>query len=145
MPMRHVEFCTYQGCSTRTREGKPYCIDHIMCHDYPRQIVAILEQHRAELDDIESGSAPVNVKGHIALDVIKFLMEVQSATIERIARERGYSHAVSEKIVVALAGAGVVTTGRTGRGSMFAQLVIDDGAEEPGDQSSSNPDHRATG
>jgi hypothetical protein len=94
-----------------------------MLHEYPQQIVATLEQHKLELAAIANGE-PVGIKGPIATDVLKFLAEVGTATIERIARERGYSHTVSERIVDALAGSLLVETGRTARGSLYAKFII---------------------
>lgn len=122
MPCRYVEFCTQPGCFAKTREGKPYCIDHILEQDYPRKIQAAIALRDEELAGIAKGER-VEVTGAIALEVLAYLMEIRSATVERIARERGYTHSVSLQIVEALAGAGLVKTGHTTRGSIYAQFL----------------------
>jgi hypothetical protein len=119
---RYVESCTYLGCFAKTREGKPFCIDHVLHHPYAMKIIADIEARELELAGIADGQ-PVNVEGPLALDVLAYLREVCSATVERIARERGYTHTAAERIVEALAGRDLVKTGRTTRGSVFAQYT----------------------
>lgn len=126
MPNRYVESCTYPGCFAATREGKPYCIEHIMQHDYPRKIQEMIAEREAEVRRIAQAppdEQPVDVRGYAAQEVLGFLRDVGSATVERIARERGYSHAVSARIVSALAAAGLVEEKTTARGSVFAKYV----------------------
>jgi predicted transcriptional regulator len=102
------------------REGKPYCSLHVLDHPYIRSLAAEIAARESEIAAIEAGNV-VDVHSGLAREVLALIRETGGATVERVARERGVSHAVSHAVIIALAGVGLIVTRQTTRGAIMAQ------------------------
>lgn len=116
--------CHSSGCSHTTREGKPYCPDHVGQHPYVQEILSALEERRAEDDKVRArGARAVNLKGLTAKEILLHLTLHGSRTIERLSRELQIDNEVLLGYVRALVKRGVIDLGRTNRGSTVVKLV----------------------
>ena len=116
------------GCLKTTREGKPFCPDHVEQHAYVQGILGMLADREAEEARVrDQGADAVDPEGLTARELILHLTLHGARTVERLSREmqldgpalQGYVHALVERNVVEL--------GRTNRGSTVVKLL----EEEP--------------
>ena len=90
-----------------------------------------------------SGPDGVAVDGLIAREVLSFLHESTSASVERIARERGLTHEVTDAIVRAFITAGTVGFSFTRRGAMVVWFQASGPPTRPDVSGDHPPDHAA--
>jgi predicted HTH transcriptional regulator len=116
--------CHAPSCSKTTREGKPFCPDHVERHDYVQGILEILEARRAEEDRVRKvGSGAVDPRGLTAQELMLHLSQHGSRTVERLSREFQLEAPVMRNYVQALLEKGLVQIGRTTRGSTIVRLA----------------------
>lgn len=116
--------CDVPHCTETTRDGKPFCPDHVDQHPYVRDLLDRL----AERDDQDE---KVSKRGHRAVDMdsitvreILLHLELHGArTLERLVRELNLDEAVLNPYLRALAKRGLVTFGKTRRGSTLLRLA----------------------
>jgi len=109
-----------------TREGKPYCPEHIELHPYVGEVLDQLAAIDAEEHRIKRlGIAGVDLQGVLAKEaMIKLVCDYGgSGTVERISGELRRHPLVVSLIFVRLAKCGVVTIRRTKRGSIVVAVV----------------------
>jgi len=113
-------------CNKLTREGKPYCTDHVLQHPYIKQMLEKYEQMDQELF---LAYRRRGVKGQITAtsnnikDLVMHLSLYGPRTIERICRELNWPPKVANYFVGWLRARGAVTLSRTKRGSRLVTLV----------------------
>lgn len=116
--------CEHSGCLKTTREGKPYCPDHVERHAYVQSILAILAEREAETARVrKKGPSAVDPSGLTASELMLHLSLHGSRTVERLSREFQLESAVIHNYVTALKGQGKVVLGRTTRGSTVVRLT----------------------
>ncbi|MGE0707640.1 MAG: hypothetical protein AB7N76_08235 [Planctomycetota bacterium] len=109
-------------CGQTTREGKPFCSEHVEQHGYVREILTILANKEAEEERVRlEGPQAVDPAGLTAQELLLHLRLNGSRTIERLSRELQLGPAVVSRYVDALVEHGEVSTGRTTRGSVVVQ------------------------
>lgn len=80
--------CDQAGCSQATREGKPYCSDHVEELPYVLQVQARIEAREAELAAVSKrGARAVDVHGIVAREVLCSLWIHGERSVARLARE----------------------------------------------------------
>ena len=118
-----TRFCEAPGCTHTTREGKPYCPDHVEQHPYVQDILFTLAEREAEEDRVRStGAGAVDPQGLTARELVLHLSLHGARTVERLSRELQLDSKVVEGYVHAMVGRGVVALGRTNRGSTVVRL-----------------------
>ena len=116
--------CHHKGCAQTTREGKPYCPDHVESHDYVQGILAIIHRREAEEDRVrKEGPGAVDPEGLTAQELVLHLSLHGSRTVERLSREFQLEAPVMHNYVDALCTRGLVVLGRTTRGSTVVRLA----------------------
>ena len=116
--------CGSSGCLHSTREGKPYCPDHVKEHPYVQGILSTLQDVHAEREKVrERGARAVDLKGLTTKELLLHLTLNGARTIERLARELQLDSVVLNGYVRALVKQGVVDLGRTNRGSTVVKLA----------------------
>lgn len=118
--------CAVPGCKNTTRESKPFCPDHVEEHPYVAGIVAELDAREEEIALVEKdGAIGVRLAGTVVDDLLRHLDEIGARTVQRLHRERMFKTnvAVTTIYVEAMAEAGLVTLGRTKRGSVVVHPV----------------------
>jgi hypothetical protein len=115
--------CQHAVCEQTTREGKPYCPDHVESHPYVRDILDTLAARHAEEDAVRTvGAEAVNLSGLTARELLLHLSLHGARTVERLSRELQLDSQVLKGYVSALVGDGRVELGRTHRGSTIVKL-----------------------
>lgn len=123
--------CRHETCEQVTREGKPYCPEHVDAHPYVRNLLAALDARHAEEERVRrGGSMEVDMDGITAREVVLHLSLHGARTVERISRElqidadivRGYVEALDER--------DMIMQSTTNRGSTVVKLRDPEGALE---------------
>jgi len=116
--------CERRGCFKTTREGKPYCPDHVQDHEYVKNILSILAEREAEEGRVRAkGPVAVDTTGLTATELLLHLTLHGSRTVERLSREFQLENTVMRNYVDALQTQGTVVLGRTTRGSTVVRLA----------------------
>lgn len=116
--------CKISGCLNSTREGKPFCPDHVERHDYVQGILEILARREAEEERVRhKGASAVDPHGLTAQELILHLSQHGSRTVERLSREFQLESQVMRDYVDALLERGLLQIGRTARGSTIVRLT----------------------
>ncbi|MDC3379430.1 hypothetical protein OAX78_04020 [Planctomycetota bacterium] len=116
--------CAARRCAATTREGKPYCPDHVESHPYVQNILSILAEREAEEETVrQRGPRAVDPHGLTAKELVLHLSLHGARTVERLSRELQLDTKVLDGYVGALVRRGVVSLGRTNRGSTVVRLA----------------------
>jgi hypothetical protein len=119
-----TRFCDVVECTQTTREGKPYCPDHVDQHPYVQAILSTLAEREDEEEKVrQRGSKAVNPIGLTAKELVLHLSLHGARTVERLSRELQLDTKVLDGYVGALVRRGVVALGRTNRGSTVVRLA----------------------
>lgn len=119
-----TRFCDVSGCTQTTREGKPFCPDHVEHHPYVQAILSTLAEREDEEEKVrQRGSKAVNPMGLTAKELVLHLSLHGARTVERLSRELQLDSKVLDGYVGALVRKGVVALGRTNRGSTVVKLA----------------------
>lgn len=115
--------CREEGCEAATREGKPYCPDHVDVHPYVRDLLAALDARQAEEERVRvSGASEVDLDGITAREIVLHLSLHGARTIERISRELQIDSDVVAGYVEALNERDLILQSTTNRGSTVVKL-----------------------
>ena len=119
-----TRFCDVSGCQQTTREGKPYCPDHVDHHPYVQSILGMLADREQEEERVrQRGFKAVNPQGLTARELVLHLSLHGARTVERLSRELQLDTKVLDGYVGALVRKGVIALGRTNRGSTVVRLA----------------------
>ncbi len=123
-PMRGCKPCA--ECGKSTREGKPYCSEHIEYLDFPRSVMDEVAAREEEIEHAMRGDwRKIDINGGNTQEVLMHLFTHGSRTVHRISRDVfiGASVRVAQAFADALEHAGLIEIGRTGRGSPVLSIT----------------------
>jgi hypothetical protein len=124
--MEKRSFCMHAGCSKKTSDGKPYCLDHVGLLPHPMRVLDEIGRRDAEIElaSTEEGWKSVDPGGLVAEELIRCLeRNGGSASFKRLALEGQINAAAAEGYVKALVQAGLVRElGRTRKGNRLVVL-----------------------
>lgn len=124
---RDVVRCFAERCDLRTRDGKPYCPDHVELHPYVQELQAMLAEQRGEIERVERrGVRAVDPSGLTANELMLQLKLYGDRTVERLARDLQLPPEVVEAYARGLAREGKVSLSHTRRGHVQVTLLISD-------------------
>jgi biotin operon repressor len=123
-PTRHERRrCSVAGCELKTREGKPFCSDHVEEHPYVQGVLDQVEaMQQEERNARKRGRRGVDLEGHIARELVRELSVHGSRSVERMARDLGLDQVVVRTYAQALEAKGLATLERTRRGYTKVEL-----------------------
>ncbi len=121
--MRLFDECQCSGCGAPTRDGKPFCIDHIEAMPYAKWLIAIVEQRDAHIGAINQGNR-VELDQRMAGEILAVIVSAGTITPQRIAHICGFPYRVVTVYVESLVAAGKLTAGKTRRGSPIVKLIV---------------------
>ena len=107
----HTTHCEAPRCHASTREGKPYCPEHVELNPYIRELMAQLaSREREEANVGKLGARAVDLEGITAQEILQHLRVHGSRTLKRLARElnislkvlQGYTRALERRKLIAL-------------------------------------------
>jgi hypothetical protein len=70
-------------CGKATREGKPYCVDHVLLHPYAASVAREITRRHAEAE----GYADFDPQGTLAGDVVLAVAHIGETSAARLRRE----------------------------------------------------------
>ena len=100
---KRATHCEVPDCGKATREGKPYCSDHVEEHPYVRDLLQALSDREDEEERVRKrGAREVDLDGVTAQEILGYVAIHGGRTIQRLSRElnldqktiRGYARAL---------------------------------------------------
>lgn len=120
----HTRFCDVPECTQTTREGKPYCPDHVENHPYVQNLLQNLAEREDEEEKVrQRGAKAVNPDGLTIKEIVLHLSLHGARTVERLAREMNLDSKVLDGYIASLKRRGVISFSRTNRGSTVVKLT----------------------
>lgn len=117
-----TKHCEAPDCHAATREGKPYCSDHVEEHPYVQDLLDKLANREAEESRVRrSGARAVDTEGITAQEILVYVIVHGARTVHRLSRELNLDVKTIEGYVRALEREKKVHTTSTKRGSMIVQ------------------------
>ncbi len=114
---RETVRCEAPRCSQRTRDGKPYCPEHVELLPYVQELQAALAEQQAEQRRVASrGARAVDPDGLTARELLLQLDLYGDRTVERLARDLQLDVDLVHAYAKALARHGRVSLSQTRRG-----------------------------
>lgn len=111
------------ACGRPTREGKPFCPDHVEELPYVASLMCELAAQAAEHQAVsKNGAGAVNVDGTTARELLHLLQLHGPRTVQRLGRELNIKPGLVSDYARALAAAGRVILGRSRRGKVLLQV-----------------------
>lgn len=120
-----TRYCEARGCNQTTREGKPFCSDHVDHHPYVRALIDQLDSNNDEEFEVrrKGARAKINMNGVNATNILLILKNNGPRTVERLARETQLDEKVLDGYIAAFARQRLVDFSRTNRGSRIVRLT----------------------
>lgn len=111
-------------CGGGTREGKPYCPDHIDSHPYVQGVLNILAQQKEEQRRaIEEGIDHIAEDSLTVREIRSYLAQRGDRTLPRISKDLQLDDGVIEVYADYMVGQDIVQTGMTSRNNVILRLV----------------------
>jgi hypothetical protein len=123
--LSNTRSCSADECVLATREGKPYCPEHVELNPYSRRVAADIRRRADEDDRIRQGlTAPtdVNLRGITAQEILQNLVDHGARTKQRLCRELNLEISVIDVYIDALLAHNIITLSLTTRGSTMVSL-----------------------
>ena len=109
--------CKEKECDRTTREGKPYCSDHVEHSPYVRRVIEELELRDREAASLAKGGT-VSPNGHLVRETL-LMLEQGSYTAAKLSRLMDISHNSTETLIREMSRMGLAHLGKTDRGSLI--------------------------
>lgn len=106
-----------EACGQPTREGKPYCPEHVDQQPYVAELLAELARQEAELAMVSlHGSDAVDTSGLTARELLQLVRLHGPRTVQRLGRELNIKPIIIRSYVRAMSEVGMVELGISKRG-----------------------------
>ncbi len=108
--------CDSPGCSRATREGKPFCTQHVSSHPYVQELERTLEAQRVEQARVrQHGARAVDPAGLTAEEIVRQIRVLGPRSVRALAREMALDPRTTRSYVDALVKLGVLRLERARR------------------------------
>lgn len=107
--------CEAQGCEKSTREGKPFCSNHIAQSPYIMLIQSKLDGRAEEEKVLEKGRRLISQSGFFVKEAL-LLLRTKDFTAKSFSRRLDISHKATERLIDLLVRWGQVKRTQTARG-----------------------------
>ena len=112
-------------CKATTREGKPYCPDHVADNPYVQSVLENMARLAAEdAEVLKCGVGAVDTGGPRARELVNYLRVHGPRTVRRLSLELQLDKSVVNDFVRALANDGQLVVGYSKRGSSIFVSVL---------------------
>ncbi len=117
--------CDIPGCTESTREGKPYCPNHVDCLPYVQEVLSRLAERDAQDEAVSKrGPRAVDVESSLTVQEILLHLELHGPrTEERLVREVNIDAKTLGGYLRALVKRKIIKLGHTKRGSVLVKLA----------------------
>jgi len=109
--------CRAKDCKRSTREGKPFCSEHIECAPYVQHILKIREEAAEEERVLNLQRGRISKTGFYYRETL-LLLRSKDFTTKGLARRLDISHHAAGRLIVMMALDGLATQASTSRGDM---------------------------
>ena len=107
--------CKAKGCTRSTREGKPFCSNHIESAPYVAHILGILKGRDEEAQILEHEDGGIKKSGFFYKETL-LLLRSKNFTAKGLSRRLDISHHAAERLIVLMANDGLCRRSETQRG-----------------------------
>jgi len=107
--------CSISSCTRTTREGKPFCSDHIENAPYVREILETLSQRDSEEAALGKKRGKISNTGFFYTETL-LLLRSRDYTAKGLSRRLDISHQAAERLICLMAKDGLVLRDQTSRG-----------------------------
>ncbi|MCA8924041.1 MAG: winged helix-turn-helix domain-containing protein [Planctomycetes bacterium] len=115
--------CQRSDCEESTREGKPFCPQHVDHNPYAQHLLAKLEDLEREHRRVRlRGPAGVNLQGETCQEILRELGQQGRCSVARLAQTLALPYPLISSYVQALARSGRVVTSGFRRDRLQVQL-----------------------
>ncbi len=125
--MSETRTCEVRECAKTTREGKPYCPDHVERHLYVQWILEqISGMDHAAQEIKEHGTRAVDPDGPLVGEILDRLTNephLGFASVARLTKEVRRDAAVVRKVLYVASKRGLVILGKNKRGNSTVELI----------------------
>jgi hypothetical protein len=108
--------CNHTTCKRATREGKPYCSEHVEFSPYVRRIIEELELRDQEAALLNAGKR-ISRDGHLVRETL-LMLEQGSYTSAKLSRLMDISHSSTETLIRVMDEMGLASMSKTDRGAL---------------------------
>ena len=113
--------CNERSCKRTTREGKPYCSDHVELSPYVRTILRQLELRDTEAAKLSAGKT-IARNGHLIRETLLMLAQ-GSYTAAKLSRLMDIGHKAAETLIRIMDKKGLAKMGKTDRGALTIKRI----------------------
>jgi hypothetical protein len=114
--------CKKDGCASSTRDGKPFCPNHVEEADYPQSLLEELKKRRTEVALLLKGEE-IPDDGHLVRETL-LLLAWSACTERRLGRMLDIPYKAVEILVEQLQEVQRVRKNRTPRGSVIVEIIL---------------------
>lgn len=109
--------CKARACDRSTREGKPFCSEHIESAPYVAKILQILEDRAEEERILLSQDGGIPKKGFFYTETL-LLLRSKNFTAKGLSRRLDINHDAAKRLIVLMGRDGLVKVAHTSRGDL---------------------------
>ena len=113
--------CASGPCERTTREGKPYCSDHVELSPYVRKVMEELALRDKEALALAKDE-PISRDGHLVRETL-LMLEQGSYTSAKLSRLMDIPHDSTESLIRLMGKGGLAKTGKTDRGALIISKI----------------------
>lgn len=114
-------YCRVESCIAVTREGKPYCSDHIEHSPYVMRLIQEIDRRELESALLDRGEE-IPLNGSLVVEAIT-LLHSGGYTAARLARMLDIEPDAALSLIKLMSRKGITKMGKTERGSTTVSLV----------------------
>ena len=118
--------CAFDGCFESTREGKPYCSEHVERHDYVQSILATLMMQESEQERAikRGGKRHIKDDSLTVKEMVNYLRIHGDRTIPRLCRDLQMDESIVKVYGEHLVERGICSMRTTVRGTPVLSIKV---------------------
>jgi predicted transcriptional regulator len=117
-------YCEIKECGKVTREGKPFCTEHVEKHIYVKDLLQrINEKCTEEERAFTKGAKVINIDSATSKDIILHLKTHGPLTVERMSRKTQLPYETINAYAKAFKERGILETSKNSRNYTILKLV----------------------
>ncbi len=115
--------CDAITCERTTREGKPYCSDHVELSPYVKGVMEELALRDTEARAL-ANDQPIKRDGHLVRETL-LMLEQGAYTSAKLSRLMDIPHDSTETLIRIMAREGLAKMSKTDRGALVISRILD--------------------
>jgi len=121
---KQTRHCRIIGCNRHTKNGKPYCVNHVESNPYVSHVLSVISDRKHEEEIVaRRGWTAVNIDGSIAQEILQFLRVNGARSLKRLSRDLRRDSKLQAMYCVALTKAGLINVSKNKRGGLILRVA----------------------